>query len=377
MPRALDVAFVFGITLQFVSESTKLFELFYYWDKVVHPTLVALTGMLGAWLLMGYRDAFARRLPLHPLAAFSMLLAMSVGAVWEFVEFASDWFGNADLQKSNGDTMTDVVANNTGAFLATLVALWLYTHFFTRQQREETGQVAHWLAHGPARFVRQHGRGIGTVVGVAFVSVVALAVWIDRDVPAVAEGLPSGQTRQWQFAGAALPADAQILSGDWVPDPMGICHENLDNPRPGSEKMGVLELTPDVRYGDKPFSIEARYFEQRPAQLHGSEMDAGIAFGIRDAENFALLEQNALHDVLRLNAFIHGRRRDLREKLFRSHGDEWHTLEAAADGASLTASVDGQTIFTTSAANIDGPIGLWARAAGATCFSDVSVTVAP
>ena len=74
VPRALEFAFVLGMALQFISESTKLFEVLYYWDKIVHPTLIALTAMIAAWLLVGYRDAFAKRLPLHLVAAFGMLL---------------------------------------------------------------------------------------------------------------------------------------------------------------------------------------------------------------------------------------------------------------------------------------------------------------
>ena len=91
VPRLLELVFVFGMALQFISESTKLFELLAYWDKIVHPTLVAITGMIAAWLLLGYRDAFGKRIPVHLAGAFGMLLAMSVGAFWEFVEFASDW----------------------------------------------------------------------------------------------------------------------------------------------------------------------------------------------------------------------------------------------------------------------------------------------
>ena len=90
----------------------------------------------------------------------------------------------------------------------------------------------------------------------------------------------------------------------------------------------MLELAPGSVYsGD--FSIQARYYEERPPSEQGSEMDAGIAFGIRDAEDLDLVEQNALHDVLRLDQFIHGNRRDLRDKLYRTHGDEWHTLQLA------------------------------------------------
>ncbi|MBV9595754.1 MAG: hypothetical protein JOZ87_02755 [Chloroflexi bacterium] len=375
MPRPLEFAFVLGMALQFFSESTKLFELIYYWDKLVHPTLIALTAMIAAWLLLGYRDAFGKRLPIHLVGAFSMLLGISIGAFWEFIEFTSDWFGNADLQKSNGDTITDIISNNIGSFLATLLALYLYTHFFSSRQRESTGLLARWLAHGPLLLVRRHGRLLGGVVTAAFLGLVFMSQWIDRGTPALASDLQPGQSATWQFADSAPLTNALVLSGDWVPDPRGICHENLENPKPGSEKMGVLQLAPGSVYsGD--FSVQARYFEERPAMSQGSEMDAGIAFGIRDATDFDLIEENALHDVLRLDQFIHGNRRDLREKLYRTHGNEWHTLQLSVSGATITAGIDGETIYTVeNVPAADGGIGLWARGAAATCFSDASVTV--
>lgn len=378
VPRPLEFAFVLGMALQFISESTKLFEHFYYWDKLVHPTLVALTGIVGAWLLLGYAHAYRKRIPLHLAAAFAMLLAMSIGAFWEFIEFTTDWFGNADLQKSNGDTVTDIIANNTGAFVATLLGLWLFTRVFSQAQREQMGKIAWWLAHGPSRLVRGHGRLIGAAVAMAFAALVFMSQWVDRDVPALASGLPAGGSRTWSFTDPNAAADAQVLSGDWVPDPRGICRENLDNPKPGSEKMGVLELTPGLAYGaaGQAFKLQAHYFEQRPSVTQGSEMDAGLTFGIRDASDFNLVEQNALHDVLRLDQFIHDRRRVLREKLFRTHGNEWHTLQVSVSGSTVTAGVDGETIYSVSGVpDTDGPIGLWARAAGPTCFSDASVTV--
>src|SRR6266536_875456 len=57
IPRSMEALFVARIALQFVSGTLKLFELFTYWDKIIHPTLAALTAWLSAWLLLGYRDA--------------------------------------------------------------------------------------------------------------------------------------------------------------------------------------------------------------------------------------------------------------------------------------------------------------------------------
>ena len=377
VPRPLEFAFVLGMALQFFSESTKLFEVFYYWDKIVHPTLVALTALIAAWLLLGYRDAFAKRLPTHLAAAFGLLLGLTIGAFWEFVEFASDWFGNADLQKSNGDTMTDIMANDVGAFVATLLGLWLYFHVLRPTQREEMGRVARWLGHGPARLLDRCGRPIGVLAALALAAILFASQWVDRDRPALASDLATGSTSDWSFATGASVL-TQTLTGDWVPDARGICRENLEHPKPGSEKMGLLELQPGTGYGldGQPFSIQAQYFEERPPKVEGSEMDAGIAFGIRDAGNFLLLEENALHDILRLDRYVNGKRRDLREQLLRTHGNEWHTLTLSVNGDAVTAGLDGQPIYTVSGLHdTAGPIGVWGRSAAPTCFSTVQVQV--
>src|SRR5438034_6716589 len=199
LPRPLELAFVLGMALQFISESTKLFELFTYWDKIVHPTLIALTAMMAGWLLLGYAEAYGKRIPIQLAAAFGLLLGMSVGAFWEFVEFASDWFGDANLQKSNADTLTDILSNDIGAFVATLFGLWVSTHVLSPGQRREMGQIARWLGHGPSRLFDRHGRLIGTVLATSFAVMLFLSQWMDRDTPALASGLPVGQSHSWDF----------------------------------------------------------------------------------------------------------------------------------------------------------------------------------
>jgi hypothetical protein len=175
---------------------------------------------------------------------------------------------------------------------------------------------------------------------------------------------------------ANASADTQALSGDWVPDARGVCRENLEHPEPGSEKMGLLELAPDSAYGldGQPFSVQAQYVEERPPKSEGTQMDAGIAFGIRDADDFYLLEESALHDVLRLDRYIHGKRRDVREKLVRTHGNEWHTLDLSVAGDQVTAGLDGETVYEVSGlSDTAGGVGVWGRTAAATCFDSAQV----
>jgi hypothetical protein len=377
VPRPLELAFVLGMALQFLSESTKLFELFTYWDKIVHPTLIALTAMVAAWLLLGYRDAFNKHVPTHLAAAFGLLLGMCVGACWEFLEFGSDWFGAANLQKSNADTLTDVVSNDLGAFVAILFGMWVYFHKLSPNQRREMGLIARWLAHGPGELLDRHGRLVGSALALGFVVVLFLSQWIDRDTPALAAGLAEGQNRSWTFnLDPNSAADTAVLAGDWVPDERGICRVNLEQPKPGSEKTGLLELAPGTVYGraGQSFSVQASYFEERPSLTQGTEMDAGIAFGVRGAQDFVLLEQSALHDIARLDRYIHAKRRDVREELLRTRANQWHLLRVDVSGSTVTASVDDRQVFVVdNVPNTDGGVALWARTAAATCFGEVQV----
>jgi hypothetical protein len=125
---------------------------------------------------------------------------------------------------------------------------------------------------------------------------------------------------------------------------------------------------------DAPLNSPRQYVEERPRPNDGSQMDAGVAFGIRDSADFYLLEDSALHDILRFDHFVHGHRRDVREVMYRTRGDEQHSLAVEVHGDKATALIDGEVGYTVGGlTNTDGGIGLFGRTAAATCFSQASV----
>jgi len=117
VPRVVELAFVFGTTLQYLSESLKLFGLLTYWDKIVHPALIALTASIAALLativgMWAYRhtlgvdrrswlgaigtrvgEATNAMLERHPALLTSVLIAGVVAAV------ASLWFADRALPR--------------------------------------------------------------------------------------------------------------------------------------------------------------------------------------------------------------------------------------------------------------------------------------
>jgi len=185
-------------------------------------------------------------------------------------------------------------------------------------------------------------------------------------------------SQQWQFVTLGLDGTTTLL-GDWAADERGICRINPENPRPGSEKPGLVQLG-SATYGldGAAFSLSGTYIAQRPPQSEGSQMDAGLAFGIRGPEDFYLLEVSALHDVLRLDHYVHGQRRDVREEVYRTRGDEEHTLAVDVHGQEATALIDGKVGFTVGGLeDTAGGIGLFGRTAAATCFSQAAVQLNP
>src|SRR5207302_1810267 len=127
------------------------------------------------------------------------------------------------------DTMTDMLANDIGALVATLIGFWLYFKVLDRQQRSEMGQLGRWLSAGPSRFLDRHGRLVASVLGTAVAVLLAATQWVDRGTPALAAGLSPGQSHDWSFT-SGEPPDTEVLSGTWQTDSQaGICRVDLDN----------------------------------------------------------------------------------------------------------------------------------------------------
>ena len=381
VPWLMEITYLIAIVLQFGSESLKLFELFTYWDKIVHPLEIFLASGIATYLLLGYRHYHQLKIPDGLAAAGAMMFGMSLGAFWELVEFAMDWFGNAYLQKSNADTMTDILLNDAGAVFGTLLAFWLYRHWATDHEKQEFGEIAEWSTNWLANLLDRHGKAVGIAFGLVVAGIVFAGWFIDRYPlpPPPPTGHPVGWSestpRQWDFTASDPGAPAAVLFGDWTTDQRGICRENPDHPHPGSETPGLVALDPGISYGgDQPFVATTHFTTERPPFLSGSAMDAALAFGVRGSDDYYVLRASVLHDAVSLDRFIHGRKRNLREEHYLMRGNEWHELQAQVSGDQVAALVDGRELFATGGlSNLDGGLGLWARVTTAGCFSDASV----
>jgi VanZ family protein len=148
VPWMLELPFVLGVTIQFVSESFNIVEWFAIWDKLAHFGEILLATILAAFLVLGYRELRGLEIPDGLAVAGLVCFGISLGAVWEIVEFGIDQLVAQTLQTSNRGTVLDLLADSLGALTGVRVALRLYRRA-PPHQREGCGAVAAWLARPP------------------------------------------------------------------------------------------------------------------------------------------------------------------------------------------------------------------------------------
>jgi uncharacterized membrane protein YjdF len=130
LPRVYDLAFTAAMAFQAYAEVTGVYDAVSWFDRLVHVTLPLLTapvvyiGLARLDVVPDPRDE--THLPHYVgVGVVTAALGLSVGALWEIVEWASDALAGTDLSEGNPDTVGDLVADTVGSALgAALLVLW-------------------------------------------------------------------------------------------------------------------------------------------------------------------------------------------------------------------------------------------------------------
>lgn len=127
------LAIVFVFAALFLGEFHSYYERFWWWDIALHATSGLLLGLLGFLLVYALNES--RRVDLHMrsgfVALFAFAFAVTVGTLWEILEFAADQLLGANMQKPmlgdpSGltDTMWDLIVDALGAAAVSVFGWW-------------------------------------------------------------------------------------------------------------------------------------------------------------------------------------------------------------------------------------------------------------
>lgn len=130
LPRVYDLCFTAGMAFQAFGEVFGYYDRIPVFDDIVHVTLPLLTapvlyiGLARLEVVPDPRDETHLR---HYLGIFTVTAALGVtlGALWEIVEWRSDAWLGTDLQVSNADTVGDLLSDTVGSLVgAALLVVW-------------------------------------------------------------------------------------------------------------------------------------------------------------------------------------------------------------------------------------------------------------
>jgi len=102
---------------------------------------------------------------------------------------------------------------------------------------------------------------------------------------------------------------------------------------------------------------------------------AGLAFRLKDSNNYYVVRANALENNYRLYHVVNGRRVQFAGANFKVAPDEWHELRVECVGNDIACFYDGEKKIdaTDDTFKDAGKIGLWTKADSVTYFDDLRV----
>lgn len=138
MPSVIEWQFGIYIPVEFILINTLfLFASFalgevrafylriWWWDLLLHGFSAIIMGIVG--FLFVYVFYSEKKIEMQPLfiGLFSFSFAVSLGVLWELFEFLMDHFFGTNMMKSGlDDTMTDLMMDVAGAFVASMIGYW-------------------------------------------------------------------------------------------------------------------------------------------------------------------------------------------------------------------------------------------------------------
>jgi hypothetical protein len=146
LPKALLLAIMlFVVTSLVIGDGFGQYDRFWWWDDLLHTISGIMTGLLGYLLVYFFNARYQMKISPLFVALFAFSFAITMGVVWEIVEFTIDASFGAHMQRWNlpadavligrdyqgsglRDTMSDLIVACVGAAGASIFAYISYKH---------------------------------------------------------------------------------------------------------------------------------------------------------------------------------------------------------------------------------------------------------
>jgi hypothetical protein len=135
LPIEFELAIIlFMYSALVLGEVRGYYTRFWWWDIVLHAGSGIALGFAG--FIIMYILYKGNKIKANPLtiAIFSFCFAFAIGSLWEIFEFIMDSLISTNMQKSNTDTMRDLIVDGIGSLITASLGYWYLKrekiHFF-------------------------------------------------------------------------------------------------------------------------------------------------------------------------------------------------------------------------------------------------------
>ena len=131
-----------------------------------------------------------------------------------------------------------------------------------------------------------------------------------------------------------------------------------------------LCVAEEARYKDLDISIAFK------AIAGDHDQGGGIAWRLKDNNNYYIVRMNPLEDNFRFYTVVDGKRKELVSKNVKAEAGKWHTMRVVMKGNKIQCYLNGALLIETTDDTFKeaGKIGLWTKADAETYFADVQIT---
>lgn len=131
LPSTLQIIItLFIFSAQFLGEIHDFYYRFEWWDNMLHCISGSVFGIIGFMFVYFLNKTHIKKTKLSPffVALFAFCFSISIGVLWEIIEFSGDRLFGLNMQKfrmagEDGlvDTMTDLIVDTLGALIVTVI----------------------------------------------------------------------------------------------------------------------------------------------------------------------------------------------------------------------------------------------------------------
>lgn len=141
MPVALEFLLFLALFLHVGGGALGIYDVFGPWDVVTHFVSTFMLGLIFFTLLyMANHHWGIMRMTPARIVLVTMVIAMSLGFIWEGMEWAADKMFDIRAQDGIGDTLMDLVMDAVGGMAAALLAVrWTRNGTMARMTADISG----------------------------------------------------------------------------------------------------------------------------------------------------------------------------------------------------------------------------------------------